>query len=85
MAGCKIEEVPKTSPDRKSIAISRTSSTRPTHQRETRERHSGWLARHRINLILAHQTQRHSVSQFRVQTHQTGIIDERLFPDPAAA
>ena len=40
---------------------------------------------YRVNLILAHHARRKSVSQFRVQTHQTGIIDERLFPDPAAA
>ena len=33
----------------------------------------GW--RHRINLILAHQAQRHSVSQFRIHARQPSLHD----------
>jgi hypothetical protein len=41
--------------------------------------------RYRINRILAHQPQRHSTSRFRIHARQTGMIDERLFPDRLAA
>jgi len=84
MAGCKIEEVPKPR------LIGSRLPFQEHHPRglpisERRASGAPDGRRHRINLILARQAQRHSVSQFRVQTHQTGIIDERLFPDPAAA
>ena len=35
---------------------------------------------HCINLILARQAYRHSVSRFRFHTRQTYTINERLFP-----